>query len=88
MFEGYAKYTNLTFDDIEEAVQSVISDNRKLMHKHRVSPRVLNDIEVMNGSQEFPTLGRVPMDTSCGWPYTCEGVKKNILLMKDLEFCR
>lgn len=79
MLEGYSKFTNLTYDDIEEATISVIVDNRKLQHKKRTTARVLTDEEVINGSSEFPTLGRVPQDTSCGWPYTCEGVKKSHL---------
>ena len=81
MYEGYANYTNLTFDDVKEAALSIIVDNRRLQQKHRMAARVLTDDEVLNGNvNDFPSLGRVPMDTSCGWPYNCEGKKKKDLI--------
>jgi hypothetical protein len=67
--------------ELFEAKESLIQELRAMVAKSSIKPRLLFQDEVLNGVPHWNGSSSIPMNTSCGWPYNCESITKNKLIM-------
>lgn len=81
MFQGYSREAEPTFSSAEllPSSQSLIEDFKIIKSKSFVPTKLLTLHECINGLKHVPKNTRMPMDTSCGFPYVQEGLKKTDL---------
>jgi hypothetical protein len=78
MFQGYSRDAEPTFsaEELEHSSRSLVEDFNIIKSKSVVPTKLLNLHECINGLSHIPDNTRMPMNTSCGYPYVQEGLKK------------
>jgi len=81
MFQGYSRDAEPTFsaEELDYSSKSLIEDFRFIKSKSVVPTKLLSLHESINGLIHVPDNTRMPMNTSCGFPYVQEGLKKTDL---------
>lgn len=83
LFEGYNQSAHFEQDELQQAFESVLEDNRALSRASVVPPRIANMAEILNGFEFIPGQTRMDMSTSAGYPYTVEHLNKKALFNVD-----
>lgn len=78
MFKGYSRSFEPAFEpaELNSAYVSMLEDFKRIKSKSMVPTRKLDLMESLNGLSHIPQNTRMPMNTSCGYPYVQERLKK------------
>lgn len=81
MFKGYGRSFEPAFEpaELNSAYVSMLEDFKRIKSQSIVPTKKLDLMESLNGLLHIPQNTRMPMNTSCGYPYVQEGLKKSDL---------
>jgi len=81
MFKGYSRSFEPSFEpaELNSAYVSMLDDFKRIKSKSMVPTKKLDLMECLNGLPHIPQNTRMPMNTSCGYPYVQENLKKSDL---------
>ena len=81
MFKGYSRSFEPSFEpsEVNSAYLSMLDDFKRIKSQSMVPTKKLDLMESLNGLSHIPQNTRMPMNTSCGYPYVQEGLKKQDL---------
>jgi hypothetical protein len=78
MFKGYSRPFEPAFQpsELNHAYISMMEDFKRIKSQSMVPTKKLDLMECINGLTHIPQNTRMPMNTSCGYPYVQERLKK------------
>lgn len=78
MFKGYSRSFEPAFEpaELNSAYVSMLEDFKRIKSKSMVPTKKLDLMECLNGLTHIPQNTRMPMNTSCGYPYVQQSLKK------------
>lgn len=78
MFKGYSRPFEPAFQpsELNQAYTSMVEDFKRIKSQSMVPTKKLDLMESLNGLTHIPQNTRMPMNTSCGYPYVQECLKK------------
>lgn len=78
MFKGYSRSFEPAFEpaELNSAYISMLEDFKRIKSQSMVPTKKLDLMESLNGLSHIPQNTRMPMNTSCGYPYVQENLKK------------
>jgi len=81
MFKDYSRPFKPAFTpaELNSVYISMVDDFKRIKARSIVPTKKLDLMESLNGLSHIPQNTRMPMNTSCGFPYVQEGLKKNDL---------
>lgn len=81
MFKGYSRSFEPAFEpaELNSAYASMLDDFKRIKSQSMVPTKKLDLMESLNGLSHIPQNTRMPMNTSCGYPYVQESLKKSNL---------
>jgi len=84
MFKGYSRPFEPAFQpaELNHAYISMMEDFKRVKSQSMVPTKKLDLMECINGLTHIPQNTRMPMNTSCGFPYVQECLKKPDLFVE------
>lgn len=80
LYAGFGRIVNIPPEDLVEATQSLIREQRAASKESKIKNRILNEREILNGIPEYPGSSAIDLSTSSGWPYSPQGIKRKDLI--------